>query len=108
MTAVASRQLQTNMSDLEFLFLDICLMTVLAIVMGRGGPSKQLHSCRPPASLLALPFLGSLFLHTCMVIAFQVAAVFVTTAQEWYVKGSRSASFTPAFLNWWVEEGILK
>lgn len=77
--------LQTNMSDLEFLFLDICLMTVLAIVMGRGGPSKQLHSCRPPASLLALPFLGSLFLHTCMVIAFQVAAVFVTTAQEWYV-----------------------
>ncbi|XP_075882628.1 polyamine-transporting ATPase 13A2 isoform X2 [Nelusetta ayraudi] len=77
--------LHTNMSDLEFLFLDICLMSVLAIVMGRGGPSMQLHSSRPPASLLALPFLGSLFLHTCMVIAFQVAAVFVTTAQEWYV-----------------------
>lgn len=74
------------MSDLEFLFLDICLMTVLAIVMGRGGPSEQLYSCRPPASLLALPFLGSLLLHTCMVIIFQLAALFVTTTQEWYVE----------------------
>lgn len=85
------------MSDWEFLFLDICLMTVLAIVMGRGGPSEQLYPCRPPASMLALPFVGSLVLQTCMVIVFQLAALFVTTAQDWYVEGSRNA----AFLNWW-------
>uniref|UniRef100_A0A7N6A1A9 Cation-transporting P-type ATPase N-terminal domain-containing protein n=1 Tax=Anabas testudineus TaxID=64144 RepID=A0A7N6A1A9_ANATE len=58
----------TEIADLQFLFCDICLVTVLAIVMGRGGPSNELHPCRPPASLLALPVLGSLFLHTCTII----------------------------------------
>uniref|UniRef100_A0A7N6FGA8 P-type ATPase A domain-containing protein n=1 Tax=Anabas testudineus TaxID=64144 RepID=A0A7N6FGA8_ANATE len=56
--------MKTEIADLQFLFCDICLVTVLAIVMGRGGPSNELHPCRPPASLLALPVLGSLFLHT--------------------------------------------
>lgn len=84
------------MSDLQFLYLDICLMTVLAIVMGRGGPSDELYSCRPPASLLALPVLGSIFIHTCMVIVFQLAALFVTTSQEWCVKRNRSATLTHA------------
>uniref|UniRef100_A0A7N6ABM3 P-type ATPase A domain-containing protein n=1 Tax=Anabas testudineus TaxID=64144 RepID=A0A7N6ABM3_ANATE len=60
--------MKTEIADLQFLFCDICLVTVLAIVMGRGGPSNELHPCRPPASLLALPVLGSLFLHTCTII----------------------------------------
>lgn len=77
------------MADLQFLFLDICLMTVLAIVMGRGGPSEELHHCRPPASLLALPVLGSIFIQTCMIILGQLAALFITTSQEWSVKKKR-------------------
>lgn len=51
--------------------------------MGRGGPSPELHSCRPPASLLARPVLGSIFLHTCMIILGQLAALFTTKSQEW-------------------------
>lgn len=73
----------TTLGDLQFLFVDICLMTSLAIAMGRGGPSLELHSCRPPASLLALPVLGSIFLHTCMIILGQLAALFTTMSQEW-------------------------
>lgn len=87
------------MSDLQFLYLDICLMTVLAIVMGRGGPSDELYSCRPPASLLALPVLGSIFIQTCLVIIFQLAALFITTSQEWCVKGNQSATLTHAVLH---------
>lgn len=58
-------------------------MTSLAFVMGRGGPSLELHPCRPPASLLSLPVLGSIFIHTGMIILGQLAALFSTTSQEW-------------------------
>eukprot|EP00064_Thunnus_orientalis_P013623 superscaffoldBa00002249_g13662 len=39
---------KTDLGDLQFLFCDIVLVTLLAIVMGRGGPSTELHHCRPP------------------------------------------------------------
>ncbi|XP_056895921.1 cation-transporting ATPase 13A2 isoform X2 [Takifugu flavidus] len=77
--------LKTNLGDLQFLFVDICLMTSLALLMGRGGPSQELHACRPPASLLSLPVLGSIFLHTCMIVAGQLAALSTTMSQEWYI-----------------------
>ncbi|XP_070823849.1 polyamine-transporting ATPase 13A2 isoform X2 [Chaetodon trifascialis] len=76
---------KTTMADLQFLVCDIFLVTVLAIVMGRGGPSKELHSRRPAASLLTLPVLGSLFIHTCMIILGQLAVFFITTSQDWYI-----------------------
>lgn len=58
--------------------------------MGRGGPSLELHSCRPPASLLALPVLGSIFLHTGMIVLGQLAALFTTMSQEWCAAPSSS------------------
>uniref|UniRef100_A0A671RNE0 Probable cation-transporting ATPase 13A2 n=1 Tax=Sinocyclocheilus anshuiensis TaxID=1608454 RepID=A0A671RNE0_9TELE len=59
---------KTNLGDLQFLFFDLVLVTVLAIVMGRGGPSDELHPQRPAASLLSLPVLSSLLLHTVLSI----------------------------------------
>nr|XP_020468149.1 probable cation-transporting ATPase 13A2 isoform X2 [Monopterus albus]XP_020468150.1 probable cation-transporting ATPase 13A2 isoform X2 [Monopterus albus] len=76
---------KTTIGDLQFLFFDIALVTLLAIVMGKGGPSKELHPCRPPASLLTLPVFCTLFTHTCMIILGQLAALFITTSQEWYI-----------------------
>lgn len=79
-------QVKTSMADLQFLFCDIFLVTLLAIVMGRGGPSTELQPRRPPASLLALPVLGSLFIHVCLIVLGQLAALFITTSQDWSVK----------------------
>ncbi|XP_027026323.2 cation-transporting ATPase 13A2 isoform X1 [Tachysurus fulvidraco] len=76
---------KTNLGDLQFLYFDLALVTVLAIVMGRGGPSDKLHPKRPPASLLTLPVLSSLLLHTLLLILCQVAALFITKSQEWYI-----------------------
>ncbi|KAF4078076.1 hypothetical protein AMELA_G00195310 [Ameiurus melas] len=76
---------KTNLGDLQFLFFDLPLVTVLAIVMGRGGPSDKLHPQRPPASLLALPVLSALLLHTVLLILGQVAALLITELQEWYI-----------------------
>ncbi|KAF3860102.1 hypothetical protein F7725_000357 [Dissostichus mawsoni] len=76
---------RTNFSDWQFLFFDMFVVTALAIFMGNGGPSKELQACRPSASLLTLPILGSLFIHTCLIILGQLAAFFITTKEDWYV-----------------------
>lgn len=86
--------MRTNLGDLQFLFLDICLMTPLAIMMVRGGPSLELRSCRPPASLLALPVLGSVLIHTGLIILGQLAALFITELQEWCAAHSSSSRHT--------------
>uniref|UniRef100_A0A3P8NGV9 Cation-transporting P-type ATPase N-terminal domain-containing protein n=1 Tax=Astatotilapia calliptera TaxID=8154 RepID=A0A3P8NGV9_ASTCA len=76
---------KTTLGDFQFLYFDFILVTLLAIVMGRGGPSEELHTFRPPANLLNLPILVSLFIHTCMIILGQVAALLITTSQKWYI-----------------------
>uniref|UniRef100_A0A8C1NGQ6 ATPase cation transporting 13A2 n=1 Tax=Cyprinus carpio TaxID=7962 RepID=A0A8C1NGQ6_CYPCA len=76
---------KTNLGDFQFLFFDLVLVTVLAIVMGRGGPSDELHPQRPAASLLSLPVLSSLLLHTVLLILAQVSALLITVSQDWYV-----------------------
>uniref|UniRef100_A0A8C1VTC1 ATPase cation transporting 13A2 n=1 Tax=Cyprinus carpio TaxID=7962 RepID=A0A8C1VTC1_CYPCA len=74
---------KTNLGDFQFLFFDLVLVTVLAIVMGRGGPSDELHPQRPAASLLSLPVLSSLLLHTVLLILAQVSALLITVSQDW-------------------------
>ncbi|XP_057175089.1 cation-transporting ATPase 13A2 isoform X1 [Triplophysa rosa] len=76
---------KTNLGDLQFLFIDLVLVTVLAIVMGRGGPSDELHAQRPAASLISLPVVASLLLHTVLIILAQVSALLITVSQDWYV-----------------------
>ncbi|KAG7269530.1 hypothetical protein CRUP_025254 [Coryphaenoides rupestris] len=41
---------------------------------------------RPPASLLALPILGSLLLHTVVNLLSQTSALLITTSQDWFVQ----------------------
>ncbi|KAJ3588699.1 hypothetical protein NHX12_009553 [Muraenolepis orangiensis] len=76
----------TNLGDWQFLFFDLVLVTLLAVVMGRGGPSEDLTPRRPPASLIALPILGSLLLHTLFNILGQTGALLITTSQDWFVQ----------------------
>ncbi|KAM6924917.1 polyamine-transporting ATPase 13A2 [Xenentodon cancila] len=76
---------KTSLADLQFLFCDLILVTLLAIVMGRGGPSEELHPCRPAASLLTLPVFGSLLIHTSIIVLGQLAAFFITTSQDWFI-----------------------
>lgn len=84
--------MSTSLGDLQFLYFDLILVTLLAIVMGKGGPSKELYPSRPSASLLTLPVVGSLFIHTCMIVLGQLAALFITTSQEWSVKKHTAAN----------------
>uniref|UniRef100_A0A3Q2ZT71 ATPase cation transporting 13A2 n=1 Tax=Kryptolebias marmoratus TaxID=37003 RepID=A0A3Q2ZT71_KRYMA len=76
---------KTTLADFQFLFCDLFLVTLLALFMGKGGPSEELYPRRPPASLLSLPVFGSLFIQTCMIVLGQLSAVFITKTQEWYI-----------------------
>ncbi|KAJ8257722.1 hypothetical protein GJAV_G00188980 [Gymnothorax javanicus] len=76
---------KTNLGDLQFLFFDLVVVTSLAIVMGRGGPSKELHPQRPPGSLLSVPVLASFLLHTLLLILAQIGALMITKSQDWFV-----------------------
>ncbi|KAL1021114.1 hypothetical protein UPYG_G00009000 [Umbra pygmaea] len=76
---------KTNLGDLQFLFFDMALVTLLAVVMGKGGPSTELQPQRPPASLLALPVLTSLTMHTLLLILGQISALLITISQDWFV-----------------------
>ncbi|XP_055078913.1 cation-transporting ATPase 13A2 isoform X2 [Periophthalmus magnuspinnatus] len=89
--------MRTNLADLQFLFFDLVLVTVLAIVMGKGGPSNALHTSRPPASLWSLPVLGSLLIHTLLIILGQTGVILFTRAQDWYVPLNGT---TPGENNW--------
>uniref|UniRef100_A0A3B3ZS56 Cation-transporting P-type ATPase N-terminal domain-containing protein n=1 Tax=Periophthalmus magnuspinnatus TaxID=409849 RepID=A0A3B3ZS56_9GOBI len=88
--------MRTNLADLQFLFFDLVLVTVLAIVMGKGGPSNALHTSRPPASLWSLPVLGSLLIHTLLIILGQTGVILFTRAQD-YVPLNGT---TPGENNW--------
>lgn len=82
-------QMQTTLGDWQFLYFDLVLVTSLAILMGRGGPSEELQPRRPSASLLTLPILGSLLILMGFIILGQWAAVFLTKSQDWSVKERR-------------------
>ncbi|XP_076022401.1 polyamine-transporting ATPase 13A2 isoform X2 [Genypterus blacodes] len=77
--------LKTNLGDLQFLFFDLPLVTFLALVMSLGGPSDELHPCRPPASLLTLPVLSSLLIQICLIILGQAAPVLIVTSMDWFI-----------------------
>uniref|UniRef100_A0A8C5DUM5 P-type ATPase A domain-containing protein n=1 Tax=Gouania willdenowi TaxID=441366 RepID=A0A8C5DUM5_GOUWI len=76
---------KTSPGDLQFVLWDLLLVTLLALVMGLGGPSEELQPSRPSASLLTLPVLGSLFIHSCVIAVGQIAALLLTFSQSWFV-----------------------
>lgn len=79
-------QMKTTLADFQFLFCDLFLVTLLALFMGKGGPSENLYPIRPPASLLSLPVFGSLVINTCLIGLGQLSSLFITKTQEWSVK----------------------
>jgi cation-transporting ATPase 13A3/4/5 len=49
----------TNLSDEQFLYIDLVILGPLSIFMGRTGPYKELTHHIPSASLISFPVLAS-------------------------------------------------
>lgn len=80
---VSPSQINTNLSDFQFLFFDLIITTTVAVLMGRTGPARELGVERPQGALISVLVLGSLLLQTALLITVQVLSYFLTVSQSW-------------------------
>eukprot|EP00092_Neocalanus_flemingeri_P015419 GFUD01016687.1.p1 GENE.GFUD01016687.1~~GFUD01016687.1.p1 ORF type:complete len:1358 (+),score=448.86 GFUD01016687.1:946-5019(+) len=77
----------SNLSDFQFLWIDLFLITTLAAVFGfNNAYSGPLAPHPPMSSLISLQPLFSLLSQLAIGICFQVAIFFYTRAQPWFVQ----------------------
>lgn len=71
-------QLNANMSDFQYLWIDLFVILPLAVYMSRTGPCSKLSVQKPQSRLISVPVLGSVLGQSCISTAFQVFAAFWT------------------------------
>ncbi|XP_013910145.1 PREDICTED: probable cation-transporting ATPase 13A2 [Thamnophis sirtalis] len=76
--------LNTNLSDGQFLFIDLIITTTMVALMGKTGPAEDLGLKRPQGALLSLAVLGSLCLQMALIVAVLVIIYFITVSQQWF------------------------
>eukprot|EP00842_Homolaphlyctis_polyrhiza_P001386 jgi/Hompol1/2248/HPOL_005901-RA len=77
-----------NISDFQFMYIDLALIIPIAIFMGRAGPYTSIHEKRPTASLVSKKVLASLVGQVFIQVAFQILVFFWVRAQPWYYEGT--------------------
>ncbi|KAJ1671451.1 hypothetical protein GGF38_000802, partial [Coemansia sp. RSA 25] len=75
-----------NLTDGQFLYVDLFTILPVAICMDRARPFKRLVPKRPSASLTSKKILASLLGNVALIIGFQVAMFFMTESRPWYQK----------------------
>lgn len=85
--------IDSNLTDLQFLWIDLFLITVFAIFFGRTDSYKgPLASYSPPAALLSVAPIMSIVIHMMTVIGFQTFCFFYVQEQPWYVPFNQTTS----------------
>lgn len=86
MTIMILYSIDNNLTDMQFLYIDLFLITVFAVFFGRTESYKgNLHPTSPPAALMSLTPILSLLLHMILVIGFQTFCFFYVQEQPWFV-----------------------
>ncbi|XP_067658890.1 polyamine-transporting ATPase 13A3-like isoform X3 [Haliotis asinina] len=75
-----------NLSDFEFLYIDLVITTTVAVLMGYTGPYHKLVRKKPPGSLVKVSNLLSIIVQVLLVGVMQVAAYLYLRSQSWYVE----------------------
>lgn len=66
-----------------FLYVDLFVITTLAVTMSYAEPYPQLVATRPPSSLMSLPNITSLILQLAIVILGQAGMLHYLQSQPW-------------------------
>ncbi|KAK4886443.1 hypothetical protein RN001_002714 [Aquatica leii] len=72
------------MGDTQFLFIDLIIITTLALTIGKQGPSLSLGNKRPLGSLFSVRNLVPFSLQVLLCVAVQIGAVLYLHTQFWY------------------------
>lgn len=77
--------LNTRLSDLMFLFMDMCT-TILVLFMGWIGPcsDSQVGPKSPKSTLLSPTNIFSIFAHFALLLLVQIGAYFYLSSMTWY------------------------
>ncbi|XP_072940541.1 polyamine-transporting ATPase 13A3-like isoform X2 [Epargyreus clarus] len=81
------------LGDNQFLYIDLVLTTLLALSLGRAAPGGRLSRRSPPVSLVAAASLLPLCAQVALVLAAQLAALYLLLDQPWYTPVQGSADF---------------
>ncbi|GAB1603544.1 probable cation-transporting ATPase 13A3 [Argonauta hians] len=73
-----------NLTDFEFLYIDLCLILTLGVTFGRTDAYPEIYKQQPPASLVSFPPVISLILQTFVQIIFQVVCYISVRRQTWF------------------------
>lgn len=98
----------SNLTDIEFLFIDLGLISVTAFFFGRTSSAPSLVAKTPPPnSLIAIGPVVSLTFHLIVVIAIQVACWIHLHSESWFVAFevddlSDGEYVTPCFENYTI------
>ncbi|CAN7985648.1 unnamed protein product [Ixodes hexagonus] len=76
--------LYSNLTDLEFLYIDLFLITLFAALFGRTEPHPVLHKRPPPSSLMGITPLASILSQIVLVIVTQIFGLITLWGQPWY------------------------
>ncbi|XP_041377878.1 probable cation-transporting ATPase 13A3 [Gigantopelta aegis] len=75
-----------NLSDFEFLYIDLIITLSIAVLMGYTKAYDQLVGKKPPGSLVKVSNLVSIVMQVVLVFIFQVTAYLFLRSQSWYVE----------------------
>ncbi|KJE95551.1 ATPase type 13A2 isoform 3, variant [Capsaspora owczarzaki ATCC 30864] len=84
-TVLILRYIGSNLGDQQYLYFDLFMILILAVVMGRTGPAEKLGVLRPPGSLISPTIMSSLCLHIILVVVVQASAYIWLQHQSWFV-----------------------
>jgi cation-transporting ATPase 13A3/4/5 len=73
-----------NLTDAQFLIIDLFTMLPLAMFMSKTGPHSQLSKVKPIGELVSFPVLSSVIGQTVLVTVFQVAGLYLVINQSFY------------------------
>ncbi|KAI1285209.1 Polyamine-transporting ATPase 13A3 [Halotydeus destructor] len=76
--------LYTNLTDLQYLYEDLFLISLICLLFGRTKSFDKLSKTPPPSSLIGLTPLLSLALQIILIIFFQISAAVYVNRQPWY------------------------
>uniref|UniRef100_A0A9J2P2L3 Cation-transporting P-type ATPase N-terminal domain-containing protein n=1 Tax=Ascaris lumbricoides TaxID=6252 RepID=A0A9J2P2L3_ASCLU len=77
--------LNTNLTDFQFLYIDMGLVTLIALFFGNTPACEKLSSTPPPARLLSLASVLSIAGQLAIVTSFQLFIFLYTTFQPWFI-----------------------
>lgn len=87
--------IESNLTDIEFLFIDLFIITSIAFFFGRTGSYQGELSRTPPlTSLVSLAPILSLVFQVFVIIAVQAVAFISVQNQDWYLPMTEARNVT--------------